>query len=67
MTTKTLAGSKVNIHKDGETTEAEMMFTAPDYAFAILWNELNEKRGFGWQTNPFVWCLTFKRLSNARP
>ena len=25
------------------------------------WDALNEKRGFGWASNPWVWCVTFKR------
>ncbi len=31
-------------------------------AFAALWRELNAKRGFGWEANPWVWALTFKRI-----
>jgi hypothetical protein len=27
-----------------------------------LWNALNEKRGYGWDKNPWVWVITFKRL-----
>lgn len=27
-----------------------------------LWDTINKKRGFGWDTNPWCWCLTFKRL-----
>lgn len=27
-----------------------------------LWNSINASRGFGWDTNPFVWCLTFRRV-----
>jgi hypothetical protein len=30
-------------------------------AFARLWNSINEKRGFSWNANPWVWALTFKR------
>lgn len=29
-------------------------------AFHSLWNSLNEKRGFGWATNPWVVAVTFK-------
>jgi hypothetical protein len=32
------------------------------YAFGQLWNQINEKRGYGWATNPFVWAVTFKRI-----
>lgn len=31
-------------------------------AFAGLWEELNADRGFGWDQNPFVWVIEFKRL-----
>ena len=30
--------------------------------FVDLWNSINTKRGFGWNVNPFVWVLTFKRV-----
>jgi hypothetical protein len=35
---------------------------SPQMAFANLWEKLNDKRGFGWDTNPWVWVLTFKRV-----
>lgn len=31
-------------------------------AFHNLWDSINEKRGFGWNANPWVWALTFKRV-----
>jgi hypothetical protein len=31
-------------------------------AFACLWDEINADRGFPWRDNPWVWCLTFKRV-----
>lgn len=31
--------------------------------YASLWDDLNESRGFGWDSNPWVWCLTFKRIA----
>ena len=30
-------------------------------AFAALWDALNAKRGYGWDTNPWVWVYTFER------
>ena len=27
-----------------------------------LWNSINEKRGFGWDVNPWVWVIEFKRV-----
>lgn len=32
------------------------------HAFSCLWNTINEKRGYGWDKNPWVWAITFKRL-----
>ena len=33
-------------------------------AFARLWNGINAKRGFGWDTNPWVWVVEFKRIGD---
>ena len=30
--------------------------------FIHIWDSLNAKRGYGWDTNPWVWALTFKRV-----
>ncbi len=30
--------------------------------FKYLWDSLNKKRGFGWDKDPFVWVIKFKRL-----
>ena len=30
--------------------------------FKNLWDSLNAKRGFGWDKNPWVWVVEFKRL-----
>lgn len=32
------------------------------FQFSQLWDYINEKRGFGWDTNPLVWVVEFKRL-----
>lgn len=36
----------------------------PDHieTFIELWNSINEKRGFGWDVNPWVWCIAFRRI-----
>jgi hypothetical protein len=35
------------------------------YRFGVrhLWDSINAKRGFGWEANPWVWALTFRRVS----
>ena len=30
------------------------------YAFKDLWDSLNAKRGYGWESNPWVWVISFK-------
>jgi hypothetical protein len=30
-------------------------------AFKTLWDTINAKRGYGWDANPWVWAITFKR------
>lgn len=35
-------------------------------SFAKLWNEINEKRGFAWYTNPWVWIIEFRRIKNGQ-
>jgi hypothetical protein len=31
-------------------------------AFANLWDSINAKRGYGWNTNPWVWVIEFKKV-----
>jgi len=31
--------------------------------FQRLWDSLNAKRGYGWDKNPWVWVIEFKRIS----
>ena len=40
---------------DPETPSARMQFKD-------LWNTINSARGFGWDVNPWVWVVSFKRL-----
>lgn len=31
-------------------------------AYRALWDSINAKRGFGWDTNPWVWAIEFRRV-----
>lgn len=33
-----------------------------DIGFKDLWDTLNAKRGFSWHKNPWVWCISFRRI-----
>ena len=34
----------------------------PQIAYKRLWESINAKRGFGWDMNPWVWCISFERM-----
>lgn len=31
--------------------------------FAELWDSINKKRGYGWDKNPWVWVIEFRRIA----
>jgi hypothetical protein len=33
--------------------------------FSALWDSLNAKRGYGWESNPWVWCLNFRKVKDG--
>ena len=45
-----------------EGMESEIPFDTVD-EFKELWNNLNAKRGYGWESNPWVWVVKFERIS----
>jgi len=47
---------------DGLATYRATSFTASYYQ---LWNSLNAKRGYSWDSNPWVWVCEFGRVSNG--
>jgi hypothetical protein len=34
-------------------------------SFMWLWQSLNDKRGYGWLINPWVWVISFKRIGGT--
>lgn len=32
------------------------------HSFQTLWDSINAKRGFGWEVNPWVWVIEFRRV-----
>jgi hypothetical protein len=39
--------------------------SAGQYAFAELWDSINANRGLGWEANPWVWVIGFRKLERA--
>jgi hypothetical protein len=48
----------------GETIEqTARRLEWPQRQYRLLWDRLNAKPGHGWEANPFVWRIEFKRIS----
>lgn len=43
--------------------EQESEYVKPRQWFNTIWDNLNKNRGFGWDTNPYVWRLEFRRIT----
>ena len=50
-----------DISKEGIELDIDRYNTQRN-SFARLWNLLNAKRGYGWDTNPWVWVIDYKRV-----
>lgn len=55
--------------EDAQSEGVEFEENSPSYEysglFAHLWNSINQKRGYGWDKNPWVWVIEFKRIENV--
>jgi hypothetical protein len=50
-------------HPSGETPEqCALRLEWPQRQYRGLWDELNAARGYGWDINPWVWVVEFKRI-----
>jgi hypothetical protein len=36
----------------------------PKESYRTLWNSLNAKRGYSWESNPWVWVISFRVVNN---
>jgi len=43
-----------------------MAADTPRGAFRNLWDSINAKRGYPWESNPFVWRIEFKELKHLK-
>ena len=47
---------------DGEDLSSTVKGIARYTWFSDIWDYINEKRGYGWNTNPWVWVVEFKKV-----
>lgn len=47
-------------HQPGVTTISAVA------AYSSLWDSLNAKRGFSWESNPWCWVISFRRIESLR-
>ena len=47
-------------HEDYKPTVGRSLIKA--YFAADLWDSLNAKRGYSWESNPWCWCISFKMI-----
>jgi hypothetical protein len=45
-----------------KTSDCEDCYYTKRNTYKRLWDKLNAKRGYGWETNPWVWVYTFERV-----
>ncbi len=45
-----------------EGIKFEKYWDTPYADFATLWDRINDKRGYSWQSNPWVWVIQFERI-----
>ena len=60
-------GDKIDNRKDAEaegcseSREQNGWYDAT-VAFCELWDSINKKRGYGWDTNPWIWVIEFEKI-----
>ena len=64
--------TEIRVERVQDTTEEDikaegfnLQVLCPHRWFYELWNSINEKRGYSWGSNPWVWVVSFTRRSNT--
>ncbi len=47
----------------GTAPSRQTLLPVAVHGYAHLWGSLNADRGYGWDTNPWVWVVSFKRVT----
>lgn len=57
-----LAELNLGLQRSNPTSFHEQNRLVARRKFARLWDAINAKRGYGWEANPWVWVIEFKRV-----
>jgi len=66
--------SEKDAEHEGLTEWQDFIYLSPDesrmtrdiiQAFSWLWDSLNAKRGYSWESNPWVWVIDFKKIKEG--
>lgn len=62
----TLEVMEIRVERVQEITEedAKAEGVTCQSQFATLWDTLNKVRGYGWSIDPWVWCISFRRIDD---
>lgn len=61
--------SEADAEAEGTTLEEDhgdciAQYNTHRLAFSFLWDRINAKRGYGWDANPWVWVVEFRRVQS---
>ena len=58
--------SYADVIEEGCPSPAHTLASPEDHDWYIrLWDSLNARRGYSWESNPYVWALTFRRVHGS--
>lgn len=57
-----ITGVRVERIQDISEEDAQSEGVPIPILFISLWDEINGNRGYGWESNPWVWVVEFKRV-----
>ena len=52
----------LHAHYLNHNLNASLNFKTSKEAFSSLWDSINKSRGFSWDSNPYVWIISFERV-----